>query len=192
MHQSTLVPSAYQGFGADEAPREPLQHWKNRTIYLTQDIVKATTIAQGQAVQLVPILLQAQVKVDEAKNLIALEEQVGQWTRFREERIDAALLEARLTYNSALQQAALLGIGFPSMTTWTQSPSESKGTRPPSAVPPVEDPAGTSDADPKPNGAPPGADDSGNGAGPLGGGMVTPLVLGAGLLGVLWFMGRRR
>ncbi len=187
MHQSALLPNLYSGFGDVEAGVEPLQHWKNRTVYLTQDIVKATTIARGMAPDLVPQLVQAQVKVDEAKALIAAEETAGQWTRFRETRIDAALLGARERYDAAAMQARLRGIGFPSLSTWTQSPATSAGKRPLQAPPA---PAGQ-DADPKPNGAPPGGDDSASqGATTMG--LGTPMLLGVGVIGLLWFMGTRR
>lgn len=194
MSQAYLCTPTMQGlgsFGELAPPKEPLQYWKNRTIYLTTDIGKARKIAVGQLPDLAPILDQAQVKVNEAKSLIKLEESIPQWTRFREERIDAALLEARELYNSVRQMASLRNVGLPSMTTWTQSPSLSKGA---SAVPGV-----TTDPDSPLTPSPGGPTDEktgvdpGSGAAPSAGlGGATPLVLGGALLLGLWLLGSRR
>lgn len=193
MTQAYLCPTSYQGlgsFGESMPPKEPLQYWKNRTIYLTTDITQARKVAAAMLPDLVPILDQAQVKVNEAKALIKLEESIPQWTRFREERIDAALFEARELYNSVRQMASLRGQQLEAMTTWTQSPSLSKGA---SAVPGV-----TTDPDSPTVPSPGGPTDEttgidpGSGATPpaaLGG--ATPWVLGGGLLLGLWLLGSR-
>lgn len=131
-YQESVEKPRFSGFGATEGARETIQTWKNRVTYVKADIAaaKRAVMAVPTAMQALPLFETALVHANEAAAIIALEEQVGEWTRFREERVDAKLAEARESYDAGRGMAATLGAyNVPRLSTWTMSaPSGTKST----------------------------------------------------------------
>ena len=121
-------------------PTAPIQTWKNRVTYTKTDIKAARNkiLAVPSAQQALGLLDVAKVRADEAAAIIAAEEQIGEWTRFRETAVDRALARARESYDAARGMAMSLGaVGVPPMSTWTMSSApgtESAGVLAPAAA----------------------------------------------------------
>jgi hypothetical protein len=65
-------------------------------------------------------LVQAQGKVNDARAILKVEEDLGEWTRFREERISTKFAEARGLYSTAIGIAASLGAPIAKMSSWSE------------------------------------------------------------------------
>jgi hypothetical protein len=140
-YQESVEKPRFSGFGATEGARETIQTWKNRVTYVKADIAtaKRAVAAVPSAMQALPLFETALMHANEAAAIIAVEQEVGQWSRFREEKIDAKLAEARESYDAARGMAMSLGAyNVPKMSTWTMSApagTKSAGTVTPPAGP---------------------------------------------------------
>lgn len=135
--------SGLGAFGATDPPRESLSAWKGRIGYVQWDIKRA--LAQLSAFPLAyqnvsPFFLMAQSLVNDAANLVKLEESIPQWTRFREAIIDQKLADARAKYDIGVGTAATMGATIThKMSTWVLAAAGSASAGAPAA--PGEAPA---------------------------------------------------